>query len=194
MVNEVIIMYVKIVTPVGKMDLNMSLENTRKLLSFACNSALPEKETREDVAVKLEKPVKAEENAQGVIISNLISTIVDTTVDEKEEIPVEAEAAPPAKIQPKRGHKGFLLIKCPECGEIKGFCRKEPITEYRCPCGAATPLEEDLTAAYLRCQCGSTWKYRTNITDEVIEYNCLNCGCPVDMAYNKKKGIYETIK
>lgn len=38
-------MYVKIVTPVGKMYLHMSLENTRKLLNFACTSALPEKDT-----------------------------------------------------------------------------------------------------------------------------------------------------
>lgn len=169
-------MYVKIVTPVGKMDLHMSLENTRKLLNFACSAALPEKDMEETETVKKskteEKDVSPEVEAQ------------------TEPVPEEE----PRKImQKKAGHRGFLLIKCQECGEIKGFCKKEPITEYRCPCGAVTPLGEELTAAYLRCQCGSNWKYRTNITDEVIEYNCLNCGCPVDLAYNKKKGIYETM-
>ena len=91
------------------------------------------------------------------------------------------------------GHRGFLLIKCDKCGKIKGFCAKEPTTEFWCTCGEKSELPERLTQAILRCECGSIWKYRTNATDDVIEYNCISCGAPVDMQYNQKRNRYETI-
>lgn len=118
-------MYVKIVTPVEKIDLNMSLEKTRILLNFACSAALPEKDTEETRGVENygmdEKGTLFETEAQ-----------TEHVLENEKEL---------RKIMPKKtGHKGFLLMKCPECGKIKGFCAKEPITEYRCSCGAMTPL------------------------------------------------------
>ena len=37
------------------------------------------------------------------------------------------------------------------------------------------------------------YKYKTNITDETFEYNCLNCGSPVDLELNSRRNTYVTI-
>lgn len=101
-----------------------------------------------------------------------------------EEAPKESETI--------NHYKGFLLIKCQHCGKIKGFCPKEPISEYRCKCGGSTPLI-NLVPAHLNCKCGSHFKYKTNITDERFEYNCLECGSPVDLELNSRRNTYVTI-
>ena len=62
----------------------------------------------------------------------------------------------------EEGYGGFLYIKCCECGEIKAFCAKHNLTEYRCKCGAITPLA-DLHRMYVNCQCGAQSKYKTNL-------------------------------
>lgn len=80
-----------------------------------------------------------------------------------------------------------------ESEENSGGYAKEPTTEFWCTCGEKSELPEILTQAILRCECGSIWKYRTNATDDVIEYNCISCGAPVDMQYNQKRNRYETI-
>lgn len=187
-------MYVKIITPVGKMDIHLSLENTRKLLKFAFSHALPEKELLDenvDVTAPVDETMKRTEEERIVPEPNPVIPKVQGEPIDPEPI---SEDVPPKILPKKIGYKGFLLLKCRECGEIKGFCAKEPISEFRCQCGAVTPLDENLLPAFLRCQCGSTWHYRTNVKDDIIEYNCLNCGCPVDMSYNKKKGRYDTIR
>lgn len=91
------------------------------------------------------------------------------------------------------GYKGFLYIKCEECGNTKGFCAKAPIREARCDCGHATPLK-DLRPMYVNCKCGDSFKYRTNLTDNTATMNCINCGSPVDLEYHDKKGVYQTIQ
>lgn len=91
-------------------------------------------------------------------------------------------------------YKGFLLIRCAQCGDLRGFCVKQPISSYRCAaCGGETPLH-DLTSAHIRCKCGKSFKYRTNIEEDSITYNCLSCGAPVDLAYNKKARAYQTVR
>lgn len=91
-------------------------------------------------------------------------------------------------------YKGFLLIRCAQCGELRGFCVKQPISSYRCAaCGGETPLH-DLTSAHIRCKCGKIFKYRTNIEEDSITYNCLSCGAPVDLVYNKKARAYQTVR
>lgn len=59
--------------------------------------------------------------------------------------------------------------------------------------GGETPLH-DLTSAHIRCKCGKSFKYRTNIEEDSITYNCLSCGAPVDLAYNKKARAYQTVR
>lgn len=89
-------------------------------------------------------------------------------------IPDRAEAE---ETTPKT-YKGFLLIRCAQCGELRGFCAKQPISSYRCAtCNGETPLH-DLTSAHIRCKCGKHFKYRTNFEEDVFTYSCLSCGAP----------------
>lgn len=90
------------------------------------------------------------------------------------------------------GYKGFLYIKCEECGLTKGFCVKSTIKESRCDCGHATHLV-DLKPMYVNCRCGKSFKYLTNLTDSIISMNCIHCGSPVDLEYHDKKRVYQTI-
>lgn len=89
-------------------------------------------------------------------------------------IPDRAEAE---ETTPKT-YKGFLLIRCAQCGELRGFCAKQPISSYRCAtCNGETPLH-DLTSAHIRCKCGKHFKYRTNFEEDFFTYSCLSCGAP----------------
>lgn len=103
----------------------------------------------------------------------------------KEDWPkTEPTKAPEPEQQ--EGYKGFLLIRCPECGEIRGFCSKSCTTETTCRrCGAVTKLE-GLIPAYLNCaKCGSRFKYRTNInTQDPVPFRCLECEAQVDLQLN----------
>ena len=92
----------------------------------------------------------------------------------------------------RKGYRGFLLLKCDSCGKIKGFYAKNPITQNRCDCGYNTDLN-DLIPVFMDCKCGKTYKYLTNITDDIIEHNCMECGSPVDMRLNKRRTAYVTM-
>lgn len=86
-----------------------------------------------------------------------------------------------------------MLIKCEHCGKVRGFCSKTPITSSKCDCGGRTELH-GLKRAFLKCsKFGNQFKYQTNITDEVFDYSCLNCGSPVDLQLNKRGDTYVTI-
>lgn len=90
------------------------------------------------------------------------------------------------------GYKGFLLMECEECGKIKGFCARKPITSYRCDdCGHITQLK-NLRPAFLKCKCGREYKYKTNAKGYLITYNCLDCGNPVDLELNSRETAYVT--
>lgn len=82
------------------------------------------------------------------------------------------------------GYKGFLLIRCPACGETRGFCVKSEISETRCrACGSRFPVV-DLLPLFLNCpECGDTFKYYTNI-DEPVTWPCLTCKTPVELEMN----------
>ncbi len=101
--------------------------------------------------------------------------------------PVEAPEGEPKQ------YKGFLLIRCGKCGKLHGFCAKAPIAQYQCrDCGGFTPLH-DLTSLQLHCKCGGRLKYKTNVLEDTFTYNCLTCGAPVDLAFNKKAHAYQTV-
>lgn len=108
-----------------------------------------------------------------------------------ENVPGPVKMAPPPKLE---GYKGFLYLKCLECGVEKGLNIKTPITEFTCrECGAAFAVE-DLVPLYVNCECGSSFRYRTNKQENMFDMTCLNCGQPVAVSWNAKKGIYETIR
>jgi ribosomal protein S27E len=93
----------------------------------------------------------------------------------------------------KEGYKGFLAVKCESCGKVTGFCAKYPLTFHRCSsCGSTTELKA-LKPMYVKCKCGKEFKYRTNMWERYIDFNCLDCGAPVTLELNNKKGVYNTI-
>ena len=92
-------------------------------------------------------------------------------------------------------YKGFLYIRCPECGAEKGQCSKKGMHSIHCDnCGCNEEFAEPLIPMYLNCECGGRYKYMTNKKEEMFDIPCLNCGAPVPIRYNGKKNIYETIQ
>lgn len=95
----------------------------------------------------------------------------------------------------EKGYKGFMYIRCPKCGEIKGFNAKKESRSFICEdCGIVTPFEEPLKRLYLNCECGRRFTYWTNMTEEMFDIPCIDCGMPVPVIYNSKKNIYETVR
>lgn len=92
------------------------------------------------------------------------------------------------------GYGGFLYLECPYCGKRRAFCSRYPLKYYKCDrCGEKTELH-DLVQMFLNCECGKNTAYLTNVTDEIFDVECINCGAPVAVQYNAKKKIYETIR
>lgn len=89
-------------------------------------------------------------------------------------------------------YRGFLLIRCEECGEVKAYCAKRETYAFRCKCGHETPLEK-LRPMFVKCKCGKEFRYRTNLTDEHYTHTCLDCGSPVDLELNRRGTAYVTI-
>lgn len=89
-------------------------------------------------------------------------------------------------------YKGFLLVKCEECGEVKAFCAKRETYGFKCSCGYETALEK-LRPVFMHCKCGKTFRYKTNMTAETFSHTCLSCKAPVDLEMNKKKTAYVTV-
>ena len=113
-----------------------------------------------------------------------------TLVQHREPARTQDDPAP-AKSE---GYKGFLLLECEECGSVRAFCAKYPVTEYRCrECGHKTALIEDLHAAHVNCKCGKHFKYRTNSWAETIPTKCLACGSPVDLILNRRGTTHVTL-
>lgn len=111
----------------------------------------------------------------------------------------QAQGAPAEKPKPKPQaeaptYKGFLLLECEECGEIKAFCAKHPTNTFRCgECGHEHQLH-DLLPAHVNCsKCGKGYTYRTNIKAKTIPFECFGCHSPVDLMLNKRETAYVTI-
>ncbi len=102
----------------------------------------------------------------------------------------EEESAPKIILS---GYGGFLYIKCPVCGKTRGFCAKTRLNNFRCECGAVTRMEH-MVPLYMKCECGRQARYMTNMTEAEFDVNCYDCGAPVAMRWNEKKGQYETMR
>lgn len=101
----------------------------------------------------------------------------------------------PSKGIPNRsfpGHKGFLYVRCPDCGAERGFCAKTPIKEFTCKkCGHRHALPERLSLVDFGCKCGSLYRYLTNITSPAFDIACFKCGAPNTVFLNGKTGNYD---
>lgn len=92
-------------------------------------------------------------------------------------------------------YKGFLYLKCEKCGSVKGFHSKKPIEGYHCfSCGTDNPFNERLVSVFVKCECGESFHYKTNMKEDVFDMNCLACGSPVAVKWNGKKEVYDTIR
>ena len=91
------------------------------------------------------------------------------------------------------GHTGFLYLRCSACGKMKAFCAKEPINEYRCRCGRINSLDV-MRRMHVNCECGAYFRYKTNLSEDVIDIECFKCGTPVTLEWHGRKGAYLTIK
>ena len=183
-------MQITMKTPYGDMNFDMSPDKVTDLIQkaflYAAGEQQPKNLPQEAPHVAQERPNEAQaENKPHRRIESLFGDFrgSQAKATDKQEAPEEHEP---------EEYRGFLLIKCEHCGKIRGFCAKTPTTEHRCECGGRTKLH-DLKPAYLKCKCGGQYKYKTNITDETFEYNCLNCGSPVDLELNSRRNTYVTI-
>ena len=178
-------MKVSINTPFGEMNFDMSQEKVSELIQKAMQYAAGQPEQQEK---PLYAPQVAQEPPKPKRIENKPHRRIDSLFG---DFRAEKAATEKQQAEPEE-YKGFLLIKCEHCGKLKGFCAKTPITEFTCECGEKTELH-DLKVAHLHCKCGSNWKYKTNVTDDTFDYNCLNCGSPVDLELNNRRNTYVTI-
>lgn len=93
-------------------------------------------------------------------------------------------------------YKGFLYIKCKHCGAIKGFCAKTPLSFYKCDCcGEKTEFsDERMVKMRIDCMnCGSHFDYHTNITDDMILYDCIKCQSPIDLVFNERRNQFNNL-
>lgn len=144
--------------------------------------------------------LKLSEEESSRMFDTLVSGILNFPKAElpelpKTELPKTQETEVTAPPDERRKYTGFLHIRCPECGEVRSFCSKNGTSDISCKkCGYEGKIEEPLKQLYINCECGGRYRYFTNRTEEMFDIECLNCGAPVSVKYNAKKGIYETIK
>lgn len=119
-------------------------------------------------------------------------TMLSSTLGPEEKY-VSGENQEPAIPSCSIGYGGFLYIKCPDCGNVKGFCAKARLSNFRCDCGSVTKLS-NLVPLYVNCECGRNSRYLTNIKDPVFDIICYDCGNPVAVSWNPHKKQYETIR
>lgn len=89
---------------------------------------------------------------------------------------------------------GFLHMKCPACGRVKGFFTKTSVEEVRCRCGARYSLDaEKVVAMRAACPCCEREvRYLTNRTDQSFTITCFACEAPIEVEFNERKGRYES--
>lgn len=151
--------------------------------------------------VKMQMPVKVAGGTVGTATEAVANpeereqectdTESSSSVTEKpENAPVPVSSAVHNATQ---GFKGFLYIRCENCGKGRGFCAKEPTKSHRCSCGHETELK-DLVTMWVRCDCGRQFKYLTNMDGYLFDIVCIDCGRAVSVKWDRVKRSYETVK
>lgn len=92
--------------------------------------------------------------------------------------------------------KGFVYMVCGKCGARRSFNLKEPSDYGYCKkCGGKTLLsKQSIRGVKVECECGKTYHYITNAQDDLLEIDCIECGTPMCVEYNKKTNRYENIR
>ena len=99
------------------------------------------------------------------------------------------ELLPKIRAEHKHLYKGFLYTKCEKCGGERGWHAKYGADFFRCKCGHETPLE-DLKPLHLRCGCGKSFTYRTNMQEDSFQMACIECGKLNTLVLNASKTAY----
>lgn len=163
----------------GEMQFEMPEDKAQQIIGQACMFSSEFKCESDLYEPAVEKPKKAASR-----VENLFG-------DYKKRIPISV-VVPAAKKQIE-GYKGFLLIRCETCGELRGYYAKTPNIYYFCKaCNSKTKLQY-LIPAYMYCKCGSNFKYLTNYPYDELTYNCLDCKTPVEMHLNQMGNAYTTV-
>lgn len=133
----------------------------------------------------------------------LFNRLVKTLIGDKEVIQTELKTPTASEVStvviPQKNpqstclvHKGFLYVRCPDCGKERGFCAKTPINSFEClECGTNFELPEQMALVKFTCKCGKYLKYRTNITDKSFDIPCLECGSPNSVFFYEKDREYK---
>lgn len=111
--------------------------------------------------------------------------------------PAQVAAEDPGSSDHKSSglHSGFLYIKCGHCGAERAYCQKTRSEYSICKkCGSRTYFTEPLKQILITCECGQRSRYLTNMTEEMFDIQCIECGSPVAVKYNQKTKRYETIR
>lgn len=187
-------MQITMKTPFGEMNFDMPQEKVSDLMQRAFQYAAGQEppKTSPTAPPVAQEPSKAPDTAikPQSRVERMFGNFKAAQGAAQSTAPTAAQSEPPKGPE---SYKGFLLVKCEECGKIRGFCAKTPATSSRCECGHRTELH-GMRIAHLECKCGSRFTYHTNITEEVFDYPCLHCGSPVDLRLNKRGDTYVTIK
>ena len=142
-------MNVKIISELtGELHFDMSAENCLQLLGMATRYAA-DSETPETVTTYYAngEPYKQDVQREPVTTPESHSRIHTLFGDYKSRIPVSAVLPEVKKVGEL--FKGFLLIRCEDCGKIRGFHAKTPTSIFFCDCGHTTKLE-NLRPAFLK--------------------------------------------
>jgi hypothetical protein len=111
----------------------------------------------------------------------------------EEKAPPEPAAPAPEnkKEEVEEGYRGFLLVKCQNCGKIYAYNARGETTESTCrECGHVTPLRM-LAQALFECpECGTKWNYKTNLTDADAACRCVRCGAEMRSRWHKNLRKY----
>ena len=144
------------------------------------------------------------ENAENIL--NRLETInrapapkMKPIVKEDIEPEEKADTEPNGKteIEPENQikYKGFIYWKCADCGHVRGLCLKKESKGIHCMnCSSDHLFKEPLKPLYAQCECGSHFRYMTNMDEEIFDMECIDCGSPIPIKWNGNKKIYETIQ
>lgn len=107
----------------------------------------------------------------------------------------ELEEEPEALEEEGTKIKGFMYLKCSECGKEKSFFAREEKKNVYCDCcGKEIKIKEPLRILFKKCECGDNFYCHTNMTEKRFDITCHRCGAPVAVEWNEKKKVYETIR
>jgi hypothetical protein len=95
----------------------------------------------------------------------------------------------------KKRFKGFVHMECEHCGEITTTCLKGWQLHFTCKhCAQPTKMTDyNMRKVNMKCQCGTESWYHTNRIEGMFDIECVNCGNPVTVEWNKKEKAYVTI-